>query len=312
MNDKRSLGDRLRDATWTPMSEDGRTAHKDAIQRALDADTRTAPARTVRRRRLAVAVVAASLIVLPTGMAFAAESSVPGDVLFPIKKITETVRSWVDDDVVAEHRVDELVELLDRDAPQDDILTQLDRATAEVDRLASDHALQPVLNGLAAAVSDRPIKDDDVVADDDDRPDAVTTTTAISDVTTTPDRPTGRTTTTTTKPTDTTVPPDLEGVRVIGVVSAGPTCPVAQFPPDPECEDRPVAGAVLVIEDEDGKEVRRVESNREGRFSTRLPTGEYVLRPLPVDGLLGTAPPQDFTVGDELIELTIGYDTGIR
>lgn len=315
MNDKsrRSLGDRLRDATWTPISDEGRSAHLDAIESAVDAGRRTPPPRAQVRRRLAVAIVAASLFVLPTGMAFAAESSVPGDALFPVKKLTETVRSWVDSDVVARHRVDELAELLSRDAPQAEIIDQLDRAKVEVDQLATSHALRPVLADLAALVSDRPSGDDDVVAVDGNRDDvAVTTTTVISHVTTTTDRPSDRTTTTTTKPTDSTLPPDAEGVRVVGVVRAGPTCPVEQFPPDPECGDRPVAGAVLIITDQHGKEVRRVESNREGRFVTRLPAGGYILQPQPVDGLLGTAPPQDFIVETEPVELVIGYDTGIR
>ncbi len=315
MNDeskfRNSLEDRLRDATWTPMSEGSRAAHMDAIESALDASTPTPPPRAYVRRRLAIATMAAALFVLPTGMAFAAESSVPGDALFPVKKLTETVRSWVDSDVVAEHRVDELAELLSRDAPRADIIDQLDRARVEVDRLATDHALQPVLANLAAAVSDRPVGDGDVIVTDRDRDDPVaTSTTVISDVTTTTDRPSDRTTTTTT--TDSTVPPDIEGVRVVGVVLAGPTCPVAQSPPDPACDDRPVAGAVLVITDVGGKEVRRVESSREGRFITRLPAGTYVLQPQPVDGLLGTAPPQEFVVESEPIELVIGYDTGIR
>ncbi len=317
MNDeskpRNSLADRLRDATWTPISEESRAAHMDAIESALDAGTLTPPPRAYVRRRLAIAAMAAALFVLPTGMALAAESSVPGDALFPVKKLTETVRSWVDSDVVAEHRVDELAELLSRDAPQADIIDQLDRARVEVDRLATDHALQPVLANLAAAVSDRPVGGGDVTVTDRERDDPVaTSTTVVSDVTTTTDRPSDRTTTTTTTTTDSTVPPDVEGVRVVGVVLAGPTCPVAQSPPDPACDDQPVAGAVLVITDVDGKEVGRVESNREGRFITRLPAGVYVLQPQPVDGLLGTAPPQEFVVESEPIELVIGYDTGIR
>lgn len=317
MNDeskpRNSLEDRLREATWTPMSEGSRAAHMDAIESALDAGTPTAPPRAYVRRRLAIAAMAAALFVLPTGMAFAAESSVPGDALFPVKKLIETVRSWVDSDVVAEHRVDELAELLSRDAPRADIIDQLDRARVEVDRLATDHALQPVLADLAAAVSDRPVGGGDVIVTDRDREDPVaTSTTVISDVTTTSDRPSDRTTTTTATPTDSTVPPDIEGVSVVGVVLAGPTCPVVQSPPDPACADRPVAGAVLAITDVGGKEVRRVESNREGRFMTRLPPGVYVLQPQPVDGLLGTAPPQEFLVESESIELVIGYDTGIR
>lgn len=312
MNNKRSLGDRLREASWTPMSDESRAAHLDAIDTAVTEGRRTLVARPVRRRRLTVAVVAASLFILPTGIAFAAEGSLPGEALFPIKKITETVRSWVDDDVVAQHRVDELAELLSRDAPQAAIVDQLDKARIEVDQLATDHVLQPVLDDLSAAVSALP-PDDDAVAHDRDRDDVpVTTTTTVSDVPITTVQPTDHTTTTTTPPTDSTVPPDADRVRVVGWVTAGPTCPVAQFPPDPDCADRPVAGAVLLIKDLDGDELLRVESNREGRFVLRLLPGVYLLEPQPHDGLLGTAPPQEFTVKADPVELLVGYDTGIR
>jgi len=115
----------------------------------------------------------------------------------------------------------------------------------------------------------------------------------------------------TTVPT-TTIPPDAERYRVRGYVHAGPVCPVEQFPPDPDCADRPVPGAVLVIATEDGAEVTRVESDREGRFSLHLANGRYVLRPQPVDGLLGTAPEQSFVVDGGPVELDVAYDTGIR
>ncbi len=311
MKDKRSLGDRLRDATWTPVSDEARGRHLNAIETAVEAERRVAPTRPVVRRRLAVAVMAASLFVLPAGIAFAAEGSIPGDPLFPVKRITETVRSWVDDDVVAQHRVDELTELLTRDAPRAEIVDLLDKARVEVDRLATDHALQPVLDDLTDAVSALP--DDDIVADDRDRDDVpVATTTTPSDMTTTTIQPTDRPTTTTTKPTDSTLPPEPDGVRVVGLVTAGPICPVAHFPPNPECDDQPVAGAVLVIKTLDGHELRRVESNREGLFATRLAAGSYLLEPQPHDGLLGTAPPQEFIVETEPVELLVGYDTGIR
>ncbi len=207
--------------------------------------------------------------------------------------------------------MDELAELLSRDAPQAAIVDQLDKARFEVDQLATDHVLQPVLDDLTAAVSALP-PDDDVVADDQDRDDVAVTTTTVSDVPATTVQPTDRTTTTTTPPTDSTVPPDADGVRVVGWVTAGPVCPVAQFPPDPECEDRPVAGAVLLIKHQAGDHVMRVESNREGRFLLRLAPGDYLLEPQPHDGLLGTAPPQEFTVKADPVELLIGYDTGIR
>jgi len=106
--------------------------------------------------------------------------------------------------------------------------------------------------------------------------------------------------------------PDVEGA-LRGQVIAGPACPVVSVPPDPDCADRPVAGAVLVIEVEGGGEVARLESNADGRFETSLPVGRYALVPQAVDGLLGTAPVQQFVItAGERTELVVPYDTGIR
>ncbi len=101
-------------------------------------------------------------------------------------------------------------------------------------------------------------------------------------------------------------------VRVSGLVHAGPTCPVVQDPPDPGCDDRPVSGAVLVVLDRSGREVARPVSDSAGRFVTELSAGFYTLQPQPVDGLLGTAPAQDFEVAATPVELDVSYDTGIR
>jgi len=101
---------------------------------------------------------------------------------------------------------------------------------------------------------------------------------------------------------------------VSGRVLAGPTCPVMRIPPDPNCADRPVAGAVLVVTDDSGHEVARATSSSTGDFSIALPAGHYVLTPQPVAGLMGTAPPVDFTIAPSGPPITfdVAYDTGIR
>ena len=100
---------------------------------------------------------------------------------------------------------------------------------------------------------------------------------------------------------------------VTGHVHAGPVCPVQQDPPDPACADKPVAGATLVVVDETGEEVAAIQTDTTGYFETTLPEGNYTLVPQPVDGLLGTAPPQPFTTGLGLAPaLDVAYDTGIR
>lgn len=116
------------------------------------------------------------------------------------------------------------------------------------------------------------------------------------------------------------LPPDVvESLRaasrltgVGGRVTAGPRCPVAK-PDDPNCADKPVTGAVLVVKGAGGVEVARVTTDASGLFRLGLQPGDYTLEPQPVEGLLGTAAPMAFAVteGAETF-LAVSYDTGIR
>jgi hypothetical protein len=109
-------------------------------------------------------------------------------------------------------------------------------------------------------------------------------------------------------------PEPNDEIGVGGIVVAGPTCPVVTDPPDPDCADRPVAGAVLVVVDANGEEAARITSAADGTFSVALAPGRYRIVPQPVEGLMGTASELDVTVevGEAPGELTIAYDTGIR
>jgi hypothetical protein len=100
---------------------------------------------------------------------------------------------------------------------------------------------------------------------------------------------------------------------VTGTVTSGPTCPVVQDPPDPACDDRPVPSASLQILDEGGELFGEATADPNGEFSLNLPAGRYTLVPQPVEGLMGTAPPQDFESGPGVnVDLIVQYDTGIR
>jgi hypothetical protein len=107
-------------------------------------------------------------------------------------------------------------------------------------------------------------------------------------------------------------PPAAAGLR--GIVTAGPTCPVVTDPPDPNCADREVAGAVLVILNEAGQEVARVTSAEDGTFAVALAPGAYRIVPQAVEGLMGTAEELEVRVevGEPAAEVAIVYDTGIR
>lgn len=108
------------------------------------------------------------------------------------------------------------------------------------------------------------------------------------------------------------VPTAVSAVQVVAV--AGPTCPVVSDPPDPDCDDRPVVGALIIVRDEGGAEVARLVTDGDGTAVVELSAGRYRLEPQPVEGLMGTAPPVDMTLVDgvALEPVTIPYDTGIR
>jgi len=106
---------------------------------------------------------------------------------------------------------------------------------------------------------------------------------------------------------------EIPSAALSGRVSAGPTCPVVTNPPDPNCADRAVPGAELVIESLDGTEVATTTSDSDGAFSVALAPGSYRIVPQPVDGLMGTAEPLEVQVvlGEPAV-VEIVYDTGIR
>lgn len=101
---------------------------------------------------------------------------------------------------------------------------------------------------------------------------------------------------------------------VSGVVTVGPVCPVVTDPPDPSCDDRPVAGAEIVVRNASGVEVARARSADDGTFSVSVAAGSYELVPQPVEGLMGTAAPVEVTVAEGVPSepIDISYDTGIR
>jgi hypothetical protein len=105
------------------------------------------------------------------------------------------------------------------------------------------------------------------------------------------------------------IPPGGTGIQ--GRVLAGPTCPVVTVN-DPSCDDRPVAGAAILVLDIRGTEIARLLTDADGRYAVALPSGPYTLEPQPVDGFMHVAEPVAVTVGDAVATVDIAYDTGIR
>lgn len=99
------------------------------------------------------------------------------------------------------------------------------------------------------------------------------------------------------------------GVR--GVVTIGPTCPVARYPPDPNCGDKPYAGA-FSINTQAGKRIATVTSNQDGKFSLALPAGKYVIH-LQGTNAMPSMAPQEFSVPRTgYTEVQLILDSGIR
>ena len=101
------------------------------------------------------------------------------------------------------------------------------------------------------------------------------------------------------------------GTGIQGRVLAGPTCPVVTVN-DPSCNDRPVAGATILVLDIRGTEVARLVTDANGNYAVALPSGPYTIEPQPVDGFMHVAEPVAVTVGDGVASVDIAYDTGIR
>jgi hypothetical protein len=99
---------------------------------------------------------------------------------------------------------------------------------------------------------------------------------------------------------------------IVGAAVAGPTCPVVTQD-DPDCADRPVAGATILVLDAAGTEVARVATAEDGSFEVALPPGDYTIEPQPVEGYMGTAGAMAVTVvADGATVVQLAYDTGIR
>jgi len=141
--------ERLSAAYRTEVEEGTRERHIAEMSTAI----RTAPPVPVPtgfalRRRIAGAAAAVVVVVAPVGMAVAAEDAVPGEFLYPVKQVTERVRSFVDDDIAATHRVEEAERLVIRGAPIVEITRAVERAEAATSGLIEDRLLEPRLESI--------------------------------------------------------------------------------------------------------------------------------------------------------------------
>jgi hypothetical protein len=177
-----------------PISDETRTAHLLAIGEALASRT-VVPLR--QRAFTALRWAAAALVILgvliPTAVVVAADS-LPGDLLYPVKRAAEPLLAVFDDEVVARHRIDEVVSLRDQERPSD---RALEDATRAVDDLPLDSPLRDQLTDLSATATTTT-----------EPPTARTTT--LPSTTLVSDEPTDRTTTSPSTSTTTSTQPSTD------------------------------------------------------------------------------------------------------
>ncbi len=95
---------------------------------------------------------------------------------------------------------------------------------------------------------------------------------------------------------------------------AAPTCPVQTVPPAPGCALRPVAGAIVIATDANGREIGRAAVNGDGFYSMNLSPGTFSLVPKVIGDPMKRAPAsKSVTVrssGSVVVDFVV--DTGIR
>jgi hypothetical protein len=159
------------------------------------------PVESPSRWRRWLAGLTSALLVSAPAAAVAAEGSMPGDLLYPVKLATEWVLSPFDDAIEARHRVEEAERAI-ADRLDDRVIADLTRrADQVVADLPSDHPLADRLGRITdrvPATTDRPAETEPTA----------TTATTVADRPTEDDRPPSSTTTTTTAAVSDRPPPD--------------------------------------------------------------------------------------------------------
>lgn len=73
------------------------------------------PSRSRRRRSRVAALAAATVLLALPATAVAADGAIPGELLYPVKRAVEILLSVVDPNLEAEHRIEELEIVVERD-----------------------------------------------------------------------------------------------------------------------------------------------------------------------------------------------------
>jgi hypothetical protein len=104
------------------------------------------------------------------------------------------------------------------------------------------------------------------------------------------------------------LPPGASGVDGRAVLT--PACPGPERI-DQSCPDKPYATTLIVL-DQNGNEVKRIQTAEDGRFQVELAPGNYILRPVSQTRFpRGTDTPVTIENG-KLTAVEIRFDSGIR
>lgn len=100
---------------------------------------------------------------------------------------------------------------------------------------------------------------------------------------------------------------------IAGTAMQGPTCPVVQDPPDPNCDDRPYVGKLVVMDSAATVAVQEFSTRSDGTFSVRIAPGTYTIRSPVGQQMPYCANEGPISVeADRTVEEDVQCDTGIR
>lgn len=154
--------DRMRVALAARMDEDVAGRQRLRISEELRLVPVPATVRASSRPGLIARVaglVAVVVLVVVAGSGVASQAAIPGDLLYPVKRLTEPLLAAFNDDLAASHRVDELGAII----VDPDRADRIDRAIIDaqdaVDALAGDHPLRSELDRIVDRTASRPSND---------------------------------------------------------------------------------------------------------------------------------------------------------
>lgn len=134
----------INDQSLSPSTRDAQLRRvREELERPTPVSTlRSSGSRGPTRRVLLVAAAAVAFLAGSVSILLAANAALPGDGLYGTKRAMELVIGIVNDDVVAEHRVDELEEFISRRAEPDAVMAAQIRMFDALAALADDHTLR--------------------------------------------------------------------------------------------------------------------------------------------------------------------------